>query len=278
MLIEKLNSIQKEIEVRKMAKIGNMPTQDPMEADGNSWRNPNSMVRNTLRIRDGEMALYTFLQELLDGDCSFFHTVPEETPNGKIAYPSVYCERNENENGPVVGADCVNCNSTNREVRIRRKKYHYWVYVYSIYHKEQNPAVGQYQDAVEWTLTNVGRRQYFCETLNKPQLLQLSNTMWSSLDNLVSSMENESDMVGQTFRYDHIKDANGRHAYMLVISGMNIDAVNSADIVGMKSALPDLEDVLSGQINEFEFSQFSRGEGGISTADQEAFGRIVENN
>ena len=274
-MLEKLKIIQKEIEVRKMAKIGNMPPQEAQDADGNSWRNPNSMVRNTLRIRDGEMAIYTFLQELLDGDCSYFHTVPEETPNGKIAYPSVYCLRNENENGPVVGVDCVNCNSTNREVRIRRKKYHYWVYVYNVYHKEQNPAVGQYQDAVEWTPVSVGRRNFFCEIVNKPQLIQLSNTMWSSLDNLVSSMENEADMVGETFRYDHIKDANNRHAYMLVLSTMNIESVNHSDIRSMNTALPELEDVLSGQINEFEFSQFARTEGGISTADEEAFDRIA---
>ena len=258
-----------------MARIGNVPQQDYTEAEGNSWRNPNSIVRNTLRIRDGEMALFTFAQELLEGDMSYFHTVPEEMPSGKLAYPSVYCLKNENEQGILLQEECPPCVSTNREVRIRRKKYHYWIYVYNAYRKEQNPGAGNYPDAVEWPLAQVGRNQWYCESFNKPQLIQFSSTMWSTLDNLVGSMVNEADMVGQVFRYDHIKDPTGRHQYMLTHSTVPVDTISIQDINSIHRAMPNLEHVLSGQINEFDFSQFARTERGLSTADEQAFSRIA---
>ena len=254
-------------------KIGNAP---PIEqsGEGGDWRNPNSIVRNTVRIREGEMCMFTFIQDLLEGDCSLFHTVTETLPNGNTAFPRYYCARNENEDGFVISDQCEYCDFKDTNVKKRPRRYSYWVYLYNVYHKTQNPRLEQYPDAETWTPTPVGQKNYFVEAVNKPQLLQLSTTVWNSLEEEASMIE-DGEMVGSMFRYSHIIDSNRRHSYTIKESRMKgISPVDSDDLVIMQRELPELELVVSGQISEFEFGSFASTEAANNAAEDEAYNRV----
>lgn len=260
-------------------KIGNAPPPDQTQSFGGDFKNPNSIVRNTVRISDGEMCVLTFAQDLLDGDCSMYHTVPEVSRyTGGTIYNRYYCAKNENEDGFVISDDCEYCDHKDPEVKKRSRRYSYWAYVYNVYRKQQNPGLEKgYDDAVAWVPQTVGKKNYFVETVNKPQLLQLSTTVWNALEEEISMMEEEEGgMVGSMFRYAHILDANKRHSYTIKESRMRgITAVDGSDLVVMEKELPDLELVLSGQVDEYDFASFSDSANvGMSDDEEDAFDTV----
>ena len=244
------------------------------ESDGNDWRNPNSIVRNTMRLRPTEFAVFTFVQDLMEGDASFFHNIQSMNDNGKQFFKYEYCSRNEDESGRPRDANCVWCLSKVEKERARRLRYSYWAYVYYVYHAEQNPSLENYSDAMYWEPMIFGKRQYYRESVLKPQLLTLSGRDWQSLRE-----ENETfsdPMIGGMFMRTSVRDAQGRVSYKIQPSRVrDIKSIELEDLYPMVDKLPAIDSVVSGLVEEFDFNQFSLSVS-VGTADEEAFNSVVE--
>ena len=51
------------------------------EVSGNNFANPNSLLRNQVRLRDGEFVTMSFLGDIDDGEVSLYHDIPQKSAN-----------------------------------------------------------------------------------------------------------------------------------------------------------------------------------------------------
>ena len=256
-----------------MNKMGDRVNQNGSE--GNDWMNPNSIVRNTMRLRQKEFAVFTFIQDLYEGDMSYFHGIPGQSDSGRKFFRQEYCSRNEISENVLRNENCRYCASALQDERKRRYRYSYWVYVYNIYHTEQNPRLEQYSDAVYWEPVSFGNNQVFCERIMKPQYVSFSGQEWQSLKNDVE-MEMFDAMVGGMFRRTNTLDNTGRNTYKIMESKVRgVTAIPIDDIYSMVELLPPIDEVVAGEVVEFDFGQFSSNEQPISGNDENAYDAVV---
>lgn len=237
-------------------------------SSGNNFANPNSMLRNSVRPREGERIVMSFLGDIEDGDVSLFHAVPSQSASGKSFSEYVWCTRdNVDEDGkPIVDMPCIHCNSDVKQVRQCRFRYNYWVFVYYHYHMEQNAYLDR-DGEVAWELINVGKKQFYRQVVMKPQLFTLSRTAWNVLEDKADTY---GTLLGYVFDYSRV----GRErniTYLLEKSDVDVPNVLS-DVDGLVSSLPSIEEVAMGTVVEHEFPVL--GVGGNQSMD-DAFNRIA---
>ena len=235
-----------------------------------SWRNPNSMIRNTIKPKSGEFALIKFISDRDEGDISRFHREQGVGPSGKTFTEYIYCvKKNVNEEGQVVQGECEKCAGSDPSTRRTSPRYGYWAFCYAVFHVSQNPGLGKYDDAQEWEPYDVGKKRMWRELVMKPQLLDISFTTWEQLDQKAARY---GTLTEQVFEFSNIT-AQGKTSYILEPADMDVPSVDS-EIERVSSTLPDLELVVAKQVVEFEFPMVSLPEEG--SRDAEAFEAAVD--
>lgn len=253
-----------------MPIIGNMA--NTQESESNSgWKNPNSILRNTIRVRAGEFALMKFISDRDEGSKDRFHRVDKLSPSGKQFSEYIYCvQANKNDKGQIVPGTCEFCVSADKLAQRTSPRYGYWAFCYAVFHAAQNPNIGKYDDAVEWEYFTVGQRQMFRELVMKPQFLVLSHTTWEQLDQKATRYGTLTDVP---YEYSNIK-AQGKTSYIIERSELDVPDVDE-EIAVATSALPSIEQVCAGQVTEFEFVTVGKAEENGPAKDVAAFDAAV---
>jgi hypothetical protein len=114
-----------------------------------------------LTLLDGESALIRFISDGDDVVKAYMHNIEKDTPYGR-KFVWAYCTKNDNDS-------CPHC-STNRA----KGMLYLWVYVYSIMHRKQNPALDEDDSADRWQPVKVGNITYYKEEVNYPRIFSLS--------------------------------------------------------------------------------------------------------
>ena len=235
---------------------------------GNNFANPNSILRNTVRPKEQERVIMSFLGDIEDGDQSLFHSIPSQSASGKQFSEYVFCNRdNVYEVGkPMIDEPCIPCNNDNRQIRSCRFRFSYWVFVYYHDHVEQNPYLDR-DGEVAWDLIQVGRKQFYRQTVMKPQLFTLSRTAWNVLEDKADTY---GTLLGYVFNYSRV--GTGQNVtYLLEKSEENVPEL-SVDTDKIVRVLPSLEDIAMGSVVEYDFPSL----GGGNDSDMEAaFNRIT---
>jgi hypothetical protein len=215
------------------------------------WRNPNSIQRNTLRLRyPNEFAHFIFVSELDEGDLSKQHRIPGVSANGKQFNEYRYCPKeNVNETGQIVAGECEFHLAEDATLRRTSNRYSYWVFVYDIYHTQQNPYLGEYEDAVEWELVPVGKSKMYKETVMKPQFLTFSYMLYEPL---VAKIARLGTVLENDWEYNRVV-MEGQTSYTVEKSDLSPVDVNPKEYKAMIKQLPDLELVVAGIVDEVEF-------------------------
>ena len=219
------------------------------ENSGSSdFRNPKSILRNTVRIRPGEHAVLRFITDFADGDMSRFHGIPQMTAKGQPYTSYEYCSRlNLNESGPIITTECEHCTSGDEKISKSTSRYLAWVMHYGTYHVEQNPFLDR--DGQEaWEQTKVGNRIFFREAVKKPQLL---NTSYTLFKNIEDKWDRYSTLLGRTFDYISTRPSNITQ-YSLEVSDMTLQNDFSQAILDIEKDLPDLEQIAAKLIVEVD--------------------------
>ena len=223
-------------------------------ADGASseFRNPNSIWRNTVRIRPGEHAVIRFITDFVNGDMSRFHGIPGMTAKGQQFTSYEYCSRiNVNESGRVIEKDCEHCLSADERIVKTTSRYLSWVMHYGTYHVDQNPFLDR-EGQEAWNQVKIGNRTFFREAVKKPQLL---NTSFTLFKNIEEKYDIFSTLLGRTFDYRSSRPANITQ-YSLETSDIQLSNDYSQEILDMENNLPDLEMVAAKLITEVELPTF----------------------
>ena len=253
-----------------MPIIGNMSATQESESNS-AWKNPNSILRNTIRVRPGEFALLKFISDRDEGSKDRFHRVDKLSPSGKQFSEYIYCSvANKNDKGQIVPGACEFCSSADKNLQRTSPRYGYWVFCYGIFHVAQNPNIGRYEDAVEWEYYTVGKNQMYRELLMKPQFLILSHTTWEQLDQKALRY---GSLKGIPFEYTCL-NANGKTTYMVEKSELDIPDVDE-EILVASSTQPDLEKVCAGLVDQFEFVTVGKSEESGPTKDEAAFDAAI---
>lgn len=216
------------------------------------WKNPNSIVRNTLRVRNGEFALIKFISDRSDGDVSRFHPIPGTSPAGKSFTEYKYCvKRNVDiDRRQIVTGTCEYCASADGNISRTSPRYAYWVFTYAVFHPTQNPSLGKYEDAKEWPLFTVGRNRMFREDIMKPQLLGFSYTTFEMLDQKAKRV---GTLLDGAWEYSRV-DANQRTTYLFEQTNLPLPPIDDADLEMSSSNVPEIELVAAGAVDEWEFT------------------------
>tara|TARA_R110002020_G_scaffold146184_6_gene320727 strand:- start:18192 stop:18989 length:798 start_codon:yes stop_codon:yes gene_type:complete len=217
------------------------------------FRNPNSIWRNTVRIRPGEHAVLRFVTDFTNGDMSRFHGIPGVTPKGQQFTSYEYCNRlNVNESGPVISTPCEHCVSGDERIAKTTSRYLTWVFHYGTFHMEQNPFLDR--DGQEpWDLVPKGNKQFYRETVKKPQLL---NTSFTLFKNIEEKYDNYSSLLTRTFDYRSSRPSNITQ-YALELSDTQVQTDYAQEILDMENSLPDLELIAAKLITELELPSFN---------------------
>ena len=189
------------------------------DSGNNDFRNPKSLWRNTVRIKPGEHAVLRFITDFTNGDMSRFHGIPGMTAKGQQFTSYEYCSRiNVNESGRVIDKDCEHCLSADERIVKTTSRYLSWVMHYGTFHVDQNPFLDR-DDQEPWDLITKGNRQFYRETIKKPQLLNTSFTLFKNslpdLELIAAKLITEVDVP--TFNTDkadnEIPKADAESAY-----------------------------------------------------------------
>ena len=226
-------------------------------SDGASseFRNPNSIWRNTVRIRPGEHAVVRFITDFTNGDMSRFHGIPGTTAKGQQFTSYEYCNRlNVNESGPVIAQPCEHCLSADERIAKTTSRYLSWIFHYGTFHVEQNPFLDR--DGQEpWDLITKGNRQFYRETVKKPQLL---NTSFTLFKNIEEKYDLYSSLLERTFDYRSSRPANITQ-YSLELSDTQVQQDFAQEILDMENNLPDLELIAAKLTTEVDLPVFGGG-------------------
>ena len=237
------------------------------ETTANHFANPNSLLRNTVRLRDGEFAVLSFLTDIDEGDRSLYHSIEAYSANNNRFNETHFCTiKNEREKGVrMVDAPCKFCVSKDDKMVYR---YKFWAFVYYQFHAEQNQ-YGDRDGEDYWDEVKMGRRVYFRQEVMKPQLFETSSTGYSNMENEVDKL---GTLDGFLFDYNRVRN-DDRVSYNLSRSGVDVPDVieDSAELVSM---LPSIEDVAIGKIEEFDFPTIGKSQG-VSTSDKDAFDSVA---
>ena len=239
-------------------------TFQPMQSGGGGqqqggFSDPTSIWRNSVNVRHvNEFALVEFITDLEFGDISHFHPIPATSQNGKAFTQYVYCT-NKNatqEEGKVIDEPCPHCDSADNTVARTRDRYRYWVLHYGTYHSENNPDVeAQREWTQSWKQVQVGRQNYYRETILKPQIIELAPTTWESIQ---QHAERNGTIKNVLFEYGK-NMSEGRVNYRLIKADIQVPDISSQLDDNMIKDLPSLQDIAAGLVNSVDVPQLSTG-------------------
>jgi len=231
---------------------------------GNNWANANSILRNSVRPRDGEFVVMSFIGDLEDGDQSLFHAVPSQSSSGKTFNEYVYCPVRNNIGDSSPNLNCQYCSSTDNNIRTCRFRFHYWAFVYDHYHSQQNQYADRDGEEL-WEERKIGARVYYVQNVMKPQVFVVSRTGWGEVENKAQRL---GQLAGYVFEYGAVYN-NNRVSYSLNRAEVDVD--DRRDVIrDLEGSLPSLEDIASGEIVEWDFPNYRT----MDTNNNEVYDRL----
>lgn len=216
------------------------------------FRNPNSIWRNTIRIKPGEHAVVRFITDYNNGDMSQYHGIPGMTQKGQQFTTYEYCAKvNKNESGPILDVPCEHCPSADERIAKTTSRYLTWVFHFGTMHVEQNPFLDR-EGQEAWEQMTVGNKTYFREVVKKPQLL---NTSWTLFRNITDKYDRYSTLLDRTFDYSSTRPSTITQ-YNIELSDTKVQNQYTQEILDMSNSLPDLELIAAKLITTVELPDF----------------------
>ena len=225
--------------------------------------NPNIIVPwNCVRFASEEFACIRMLGPISNSpliDNAQYHS-HRAMINGKQQFRYVYCTTKntyQDENGrerQIAPGDCDLCKSQDEQTANTRARYNMWVFAYGIYHTNQNPSFGKYDDAEEWESRKVGNRHFYREAVLKPQILQAPQTVMNIFSQYEESL-GEDRFAKSTFDLMK-KGVPPSISYSGFETQVQLPDMED-DILGLVESLPDIEKVSAEIITEWEFPKLS---------------------
>jgi len=221
--------------------------------------NPNTIIPwNCIRFASDEFATIRMLSPITDSaliDVADYHS-HMSTVNGKQQFRYVYCSSknvykdDEGRSHQIVPGECDLCKSQDDKTSTTRPRYNMWTFCYGIYHTNQNPRFGKYDDAEEWEQRKVGSRHYYRESVLKPQILQAPQTVMNILGGYEERLGIERFKEAT---FDLMKKGNPPSVqYTGYETAIELPDVED-EIQSLISELPDIEKVSAELITEWEF-------------------------
>ncbi|ANS04412.1 hypothetical protein [uncultured Mediterranean phage] len=217
------------------------------------FRNPNSIWRNTVRIKPNEYAVVRFITDYNNGDMSQYHAIPGITAKGQQFTTYEYCSKvNKNESGPILDIPCEHCPSADEKIARTTSRYLTWVFHYGTLHVEQNPFLDR-EGQEAWEQISEGNNTYFREVVKKPQLL---NTSWTLFRNITDKYDRYSTLLDRTFDYRSTRPSTITQ-YNIEVSDQKLQNPYAQEILDMSNSLPDLELIAAKLITELDLPDFA---------------------
>ena len=223
----------------------------------NDYRNPRSVLRNTVRVKTNEYAVVRFIGD--DGDLSRYHNIPGISQNGSRYTDYIYCSRqNISDRGvPVLDRPCDHCTSADPAISNTTQRFLTWVFHYGTFHVQQNPRYDpqgtQDWQKVVWDEVRRGQKVFFRETIRKPQLWSASFTTYKILEGKRELMDS---LTERNFDYGRI-EVSGRTQYTVDYSDTQLSNDFSSEIASIQNDLPDVELIAAKLITELDLPEFS---------------------
>ena len=138
---------------------------------------------------------------------------------------------------------------------------------YGTFHVDQNPFLDR-EGQEPWDLITKGNRQFYRETVKKPQLL---NTSFTLFKNIEEKYDMYSSLLDRTFDYRSSRPANITQ-YTLELSDTQVQNDYAQEILDMENSLPNLELVAAKLITEVDVPTFNtdKADNEIQKEDAEA--------
>ena len=239
--------------------------------------NPNIIIPwNCVRFASDEFAVVRMLSPVTDSpliDVAAYHS-HRAIVDGKQQFRYVYCTTknvyadDDGRERQIAPGDCDLCKSQDDATRTTRPRYNMWTFCYGIYHTNQNPRFGKYDDAEEWEQRKVGSRHFYREAILKPQVLQAPQTVINIFTGYEERLGQEK-FAATTFDLmkrgvPHSIQYTG---YETQVSLPDIED----DIQAIIGELPDIEKVSAELITEWEFPTLYPEGDSRTTKDEDAF-------
>jgi len=195
--------------------------------------NPNRM--NFLWIKSGETALIRFIddEQMLQ---TKIHEYEEIAVTGK-KYKDTYCYEH------LTGAPCKWCAAGN----IARNVYVFLVYVYSIAHKNQNPALNKDSNAISWEPIKQGNQVFYKETVNGLRILRTKFGKDGYIKESIIQFVNEyGTLCDRDYKYTRTGESMSTHYSFLPKDPSKM----SEEVMKAKAEAPTIEDIVIGNRNK----------------------------
>ena len=200
----------------------------------------------TLRLGDGETASLRFLTDKEDIIEALMHTVVKVTPQ-YTSRPKVYCKA---QDGQPCEYDAQGIPAT--------PMYFLWAYVYEIMHKEQNPKLARFPDAVKYERLEKNGEVGYKEAVNGPMLFRTGPGKDKKYKNMLINLADEySTLCDRDYKYKRTGSNKDNTDYSLI--GKDQKKMTK-EIIEVQKSLPDLGDVVSGKIKSLEPEEQTAGE------------------
>ena len=240
--------------------------------------NPNTIITwNCVRMESESFAVLNMMLPMENSpiiDVAQYHSHRSIT-DGKQQFRYVYCttkntyQDDDGRTKQISPGECDLCKSQDEATKTTRPRFNMWTFCFAIYHANQNPRVGRYDDAEEWEQRRVGNRHYYQEKVMKPQVLQAPQTVINIFRGYEERLGAEK-FVSSNF--DLAKRGIAPSVqYTGYESQVQLPSVTD-DIRGIVESLPDIEKVSAELITEWEFPQLMPDSGDAESGKtQDAF-------
>lgn len=238
---------------------------------------PNIIIPwNCVRFASDEFAVLRMLAPMEESpliDAAKYHS-HRAMVNGAQQFRYVYCttgnvyEDADGRKHQVAPGDCDLCKSQDDATKTTRFRFNMWVFCYGIYHNNQNPRFGKYDDAEEWEQRKVASRHYYREAVLKPQILQAPKTVMDIFKGYEERLGTEK-FAKSTF--DLMKRGIAPSvSYTGFETSVQLPDVED-DIQAIIPELPDIEKISAELITSWEFPKLYPDGDSHTAKDADAF-------
>jgi hypothetical protein len=190
-----------------------------------------------LKLNEGDQARIRILTDTEDIIKAGIHELTEQTPKG-MRYPKKYCTREESGN-------CEYCKNND----IPKQTLFFFVYVYEIMHKRQNPMLEKDSNAAIWSQVKHGGVVYYKEEVNGVRVLRTKKGKNAYIEAFFINFADEyGTWCDRDYKWARTGASKEDTAYSLTPKD---PSKMTQEIKDIKDNLPNLADYVTGKIFTF---------------------------
>ena len=211
-----------------------------------------------LYIRDNEEAQIQFISRDFENEndillCYVHRTAQYNSTNGKLMYPIYICpiiSNSEIEGNTFIKTyfkepyKCIFCQSNVDSERKTSLKSYYWVYVFDIWHQNDNPRVGRDDRAKPWNKRVTTRGTFFIETVHAPMILEQSSTFSSKLKADYVSRNPRIDNMVFVYQKSKVVTRYGEKSMHSIITDPSTSPIPDSELMTFRNSLPSLDSIV----------------------------------